>query len=278
MQKDPKLFRNPVVTFSFIFLLILALLAILAPLVTPYTYYEQSATQALQGPSSLHWMGTDTLGRDLFSRILFGARISLALGICTSVLALFFGLLVGCLSGFKGGWIDTLLMRLVDLFYIFPAPLMAILFTLILGREFFGICAALTLTSWMTQARLVRAQVLQAREQSYVEAARALGVSPFRILTRHILPNIAGPLIASLTLQIPTNMMHESFLSFIGLGLQPPLSSWGTLAQEGFRAMQSYPHLTLFPSIILFTTLLAFQSVGNGVWEMIDPHNRMTVK
>lgn len=256
---------------SLAFLIFIGVLLFLSPWITPYSSLEQNSGAMLQTPSAEHWMGTDALGRDLFSRILSGAQISLTLGIFSSLVALFFGIVIGCLAGLSRKWVDTFLMRGVDLFYVLPSPLLAILLTLLLGRGFLGLFIALTLTAWMTQARLVRAQVLQARKLTYVEAARALGVGPYRLVTKHILPNIAGPLIASLTLQIPTNMMHESFLSFIGVGLQPPLSSWGTLANEGFRAMRSYPHLILYPSLALFLTLLAFQFIGEGVRRWLDP-------
>jgi len=235
---------------------------------------EQNPLELLQSPSWAHWMGTDALGRDLFKRIIEGAQITFALGILSSFFAVLLGMLVGCVSALSRKWVDTLLMRAVDLFYVLPSPLVAILLTLVLGRGFLGIFIALTLTTWMTQARLVRAQIIQVRNQPFIEAAQAIGVGPFRLVWRHILPNIAGPLVAALTLQIPANLMHESFLSFIGVGLQPPLSSWGTLANEGFRAMQSYPHLILFPSLALFLTLLTFQSLGDQLRERLDPKRR----
>jgi oligopeptide transport system permease protein len=163
---------------------------------------------------------------------------------------------------------------MVDLFYIFPSILLAILLMVVLGRGFVGILLALGMTAWVTQARLVRGQVLQAKEMSYVEAARALGVRRPAIILRHILPNLWGPIIVSLSFQIPTNIMAESFLSFIGLGLQPPFSSWGTLASEGFRAMKSYPHLIIFPGTVLFVTMLAFNYLGDGLRDALDPRSR----
>lgn len=165
-------------------------------------------------------------------------------------------------------------MRIVDIFYIFPSLLVAILLTAFLGRGFFGILFALALTSWVTHARLVRNLTLQAKEMLYVEGARALGANGTRIIFRHILPNILSAMIVSLTFQIPTNIMSESFLAFIGLGLEPPYSSWGTLANEGFRAMKSYPHLILFPGVVLFITLLAFNVLGDGIRDMLDPQGK----
>jgi oligopeptide transport system permease protein len=200
--------------------------------------------------------------------------MSLAVGILTALLSLTVGTLVGAIAGFRGGKIDSFLMRVVDVFYIFPSLLVAILLTVFLGRGFFGILLALALTSWVTHARLVRNLVLQGKEMLYVEGARAMGTGDYRILFRHILPNIFGPMIVSLTFQITTNIMSESFLSFIGLGLEPPYSSWGTLANEGFRAMKSYPHLILFPGVVLFITLIAFNALGDGVRDVLDPRGK----
>jgi oligopeptide transport system permease protein len=214
-------------------------------------------------------MGTDTLGRDLYSRILYGARMSLSVGIVTALFALTLGTFLGAIAGYFGRWIDALLMRIVDIFYIFPSLLLAILLTLLLGRGFTGIFLALGIAAWTTQARLVRAQFLQAKELPYVESAISMGVSTPAIIFKHILPNLWGPIIVSLTVQIPQAIMAESFLSFIGLGLQPPFSSWGTLANEGFRAMKSYPHLILFPGSVLFITMVAFNYLGDGLRDVL---------
>ncbi|HTL12384.1 MAG TPA: ABC transporter permease [Bdellovibrionota bacterium] len=251
-----------------------AVIALLAPWIAPFPFDEQDIASRLQEPSAVHWMGTDSLGRDLFSRLMFGARLSLAVGITTALSALVLGTITGSLAGYFGGLADRVLMRLVDVFYIFPVLLMAILLTLIAGRGFVGIFLALTLATWVFQARLVRSLYLQARELPYVEGARAVGASHFSIMYRHILPNLWGPILVSLTYQIPTNILAESFLSFIGLGLQPPLSSWGTLANEGFRAMRSYPHLMLFPGGVLFIAMLAFNFVGDGLREALDPTSK----
>jgi oligopeptide transport system permease protein len=257
---------------SLAFLILITALSALAPWLTPYSYEEQDIAHRLEGPTQAHWFGTDALGRDLLSRVLYGGRMSLAVGVFTALFALLMGTLTGAISGWCGGWVDRALMRVVDFFYIFPALLIAILLTVFLGRGFGGIFVAIALTSWVSQARLVRGLVLQACGQPYVEAAQALGLRASRILLRHILPNIAGPVIVSLSFQIPTNILAESFLSFIGLGLQPPYSSWGTLANEGFRAIQSYPHLILYPGGALFLTALAFNYLGDALRDVLDPH------
>ncbi len=256
---------------SLIFLAVISVGATFAPTFTRQSYEVQNIDEKLETPNAQHWMGTDTLGRDLYSRIVYGARMSLAVGVLTALLSLSVGTLVGAVAGYRGGKTDSFLMRVVDLFYIFPSLLIAILLTVFFGRGFFGILVALSLTSWVTHARLVRNLVLQAKEMLYVESARALGVRSAAILFRHILPNIMGPIIVSLTFQIPTSIMSESFLSFIGLGLEPPYSSWGTLANEGFRAMKSFPHLILFPGTVLFVTLIAFNALGDGFRDVLDP-------
>lgn len=271
MRSWRRFLKHRIALVSLVFLTFITTLAVCAPLVTKYSYEEQNIMERLEGPSANHWMGTDTLGRDLYSRVIYGARMSLAVGVLTALFALLLGTITGLVAGYKGGWVDHVLMRIVDIFYIFPSLLIAILLMLVLGRGLTGIFVALGLAAWVTQARLVRGQTLQAKEMLYVEAARSMGVSHWGIVFRHILPNLWGPIIVSLTVQIPSNIMAESFLSFIGLGLQPPFSSWGTLANEGFRAMNSYPHLMVFPGGVLFVTMLAFNYLGDGLRDVLDP-------
>jgi oligopeptide transport system permease protein len=256
---------------SSILLGFLCLMALFAPFLAPFPYDEVGVGPNLAAPAKGFIMGTDVLGRDLFSRILFGARVSLAVGFCTAGFSLVLGTLTGALAGFFGGRTDRIIMALVDIFYIFPMLLLAILLSLLFGRGFFGIFISIGMTTWVTQARLVRALVLQARELPYVEAGRAIGLGPLEILFRHILPNLMGPMIVSLTFQIPNNILTESFLSFVGLGLQPPYASWGTLANEGFRGMLSYPHLMIFPGLALFLTMLGFHFLGDSLRDILDP-------
>ena len=256
-------------------LLILCLGAIFAPLLAPYGYDVVGAGPNLIPPSPGYLMGTDVLGRDLYSRILYGARLSLAVGFCTALFALVLGTLTGAIAGYFGGRYDRILMSIVDIFYIFPMLLLAILLTLVLGRGFVGIFLAIGMTTWVTQARLVRALVLQARELPYVEAGRAIGLRHLEILFKHIVPNLMGPMIVSLTFQIPNNILTESFLSFVGLGLQPPYSSWGTLANEGFRGIQGYPHLMVFPGSALFITMLVFHFLGDSLRDILDPKSSL---
>jgi len=268
---NSKLFKNKRFMISIIILGILCILAVGAPIFAPFDYDAVSVGPNLSPPIKGFIMGTDVLGRDLYSRILYGARLSLAVGFCTAIFALVMGTATGAIAGYYGGKWDKILMSIVDIFYILPMLLLAILFTLLVGRGFFGIFLAIGATTWVTQARLVRALVMQARDLPYVEAGRAIGLSHLKIIFKHILPNLMGPMIVSLTFQIPNNILTESFLSFVGLGLQPPYSSWGTLASEGFRGIQSYPHLMLFPGLALFITMLAFHFLGDALRDVLDP-------
>ena len=264
-------FRDKRLFLSSVFLVALCLIALFAPLLAPYSYDAVGVGPNLSPPIPGFIMGTDVLGRDLLSRIIYGTRLTLAVGFCTAVFALVLGTFTGAVAGYFGGKWDRLLMAIVDIFYIFPMQLLAILLTLLLGRGFLGIFLAIGMTTWVTQARLVRALVLQARELPYVEAGRAVGLTHLTVLFKHILPNLGGPIIVSLMIQIPNNILTESFLSFVGLGLQPPYSSWGTLANEGFRGIQSYPHLMIFPGLALFTTLVAFHFLGDSLRDHLDP-------
>jgi len=261
--------------FSAILLGGLCLIALFAPLFATHSYDAVGVGPNLAAPMRGFWMGTDVLGRDLYSRILFGARVSLAVGFCTALFSMVVGTAAGAAAGYFGGKIDRFLMAVVDVFYIFPMLLLSILLSLIFGRGFFGIFLSIGMTTWVTQARLVRALVLQAREMPYVEAGRAIGLTHRKILFGHILPNLLGPMIVSLTFQIPNNILTESFLSFVGLGLQPPYASWGTLANEGFRVIQSYPHLMLFPGLALFITMIGFHFLGDSLRDILDPKSSM---
>ena len=266
---------------SSLFILLICLLAVFAKWLLPYPFDEQHADQILQSPSWQHWMGTDQLGRDLFSMLLYGSRMSMAVGVITALISLVVGILFGALSGWMGGTVDFLMMRVVDVFYSIPSLVIMILVQVVFNsmdifadpelRALVGTLVALSVVGWVGLARLVRAQVLQIKAMTYVESGRALGLSPFRILYKHILPNIMGPIVIMLTLKIPGNILFESFLSFIGLGLQPPYVSWGVLAAQGAEMLDYYPHLTLFPGFVLFITMLAFQLLGDSFRDAFDP-------
>ena len=253
------------------FILFICLCAIGAPWLSPYPYDQQDTLSILRGPSSEHWMGTDRLGRDLLARLLYGARVSMSVGILTAGVAVIFGTLYGALSGYIGGRTDNLLMRWVDVVYALPDLLLIILIMILVGKGLLGIFLALALVSWVTVARIIRGEVIKLKEFSYIEAARAIGVPHHRILLFHILPNTMGVLIVTLTFRIPAAILAESTLSFIGLGITPPFASWGTLANDGWTAMRFYPHLILFPGLILFLTILAFNELGDSLRDLLDP-------
>jgi len=235
--------QNPALLGSLAFIVFVTAAGLLAPLVSPYAPGGFEEKRLLEGPSWDHWLGTDELGRDLFTRILYGARVSIAVGFGTALIALLIGTLYGLISGYVGGSLDNLLMRIVDIFYGLPDLLIFILLSLLLGRNIGGVLIALALVTWVRFARITRGQVLQAKEFIYVEGARAVGASHARIVARHILPNIMAPILVTLTFSVPAAILAESTLSFIGLGINDPYSawgpSWGTLAQDGWRAMRS---------------------------------------
>lgn len=256
---------------SAVVILLLLLVAVFGGSLAPYPYDLQNTAESLSPPGRGHWMGTDELGRDLFSRLIYGTRISMAVSLLTALSALVLGTCYGALSGYVGGRVDNLMMRAVDVIYALPDLLLIILITVIIGRGVAGVFLALSLVGWVTVARLIRGEVLRLKELSYIEAAHALGGSHRRILLRHILPNTLGVLVVTLTFRIPSAILAESTLSFIGLGLSPPAASWGTLANEGWKALKFYPHLIIFPSLAIFITMLAFNFLGDGLRDLLDP-------
>ncbi|MDP3938016.1 MAG: ABC transporter permease [Deltaproteobacteria bacterium] len=267
---------------SLLFLVVVTLLALFADAVSPYAYDHQDTGNVLASPGLAHWLGTDSLGRDLLTRLIHGARISMAVGVAVGFAGLALGAVYGGLSGWIGGRTDDVLMRIVDVVYSFPGLLLMVVFIELfkgvpgMGEGLGGIMVALSIIGWVSTARLVRALVLQLREETYVESARALGASGRRILLRHILPNALGPLLVILTYRIPVAILSESTLSFIGLGIQPPLASWGTLAYDGWGALRSFPHLLLPPALAIFFTILAFNFLGDRLRDALDPTLRDT--
>ena len=272
--------KNRAAVISLGFIIIVALMAAFASVIAPYSFETQNIDRVLEPPSSDHWFGTDSLGRDLLSRVIYGAQMSMSVGILTALISVLVGGLYGAISGWVGGWVDSLMMRFIDTLDAIPSLVLLILVGLVFTayqpfespqlRALAGVLLALSIVGWVSLARLVRGQVRQARELLFVEGAVAMGASPARILGLHIAPNIMGPVVVMLTFQIPSNILFESFLSFVGLGLQPPFSSWGVLANDGWRA-KSAPHLIVFPGIVLFLTMLAFNLFGDGLRDALDP-------
>ena len=253
------------------FLFIIFSVSLLAPWVAPYSYQEQDTVNILAFPGIDHFLGTDRLGRDLLSRMIYGARVSLFVGVFSTLIALVIGTVYGTISAYVGGKTDNLMMRVVDVVFALPDLLMIILITVLMGRGVVGVFIALPMVSWVTIARLVRGEVLRIKEYPFILAAKALGASHFRIMLREIFPNILGILVVTLSFRIPVAILAESTLSFIGLGIAPPASSWGTLASDGWTAIKFYPHLILFPSLAIFFTILSFNFLGEGLREYLDP-------
>lgn len=258
-------------TLSLSFILLVLIAGFGAPWLAPYSYDAQDVNRAFLSPSSEFLFGTDSLGRDLLSRLMYGARISMSIALFTALSSVFIGMIYGTISGYVGGWVDRSMMRFVDILYTLPSLMVMILVMLIFGRDLIGVVAALTITGWLGTARLMRAQVISWKKRPFVEAGVALGLPPMRLIFRHILPNCAGPIIVELSYQIPTNVLAEAFLSFLGIGIRPPTPSWGILAEEGWRALQIYPHLSLFPGLLIFLTMLSFNILGDRLRDHLDP-------
>ncbi|MEE9145164.1 MAG: nickel transporter permease [Candidatus Binatia bacterium] len=253
-----------------VILLLLVTAAILAPVMAPHSPTQQNLEKDLLSFSKEHLLGTDKLGRDILSRTLYGARISLLVGISTVTISLVIGLLVGSLSGYLGGWVDQLLMRLVDVLMAFPGILLAIAFTAVLGPGLTHVIWALCLIGWTSYARLVRGEILALREKEFIQAAHALGGSLFRIILLHMLPNLIAPLLIQATFGMAAAIIAEGSLSFLGLGVQPPTPSWGSMLNEGRQFILVAPHLTTYPGLAIMVTVLGLNLVGDGLRDFLE--------
>ena len=257
-----------------IVLLLVCTMAIVGPWISGKTYYETHLALNNQPPSSEFWFGTDDLGRDVFTRVCYGARISLFVGITAAFIDLIMGIFWGGIAALFGGRIDEIMMRIADILYAIPYLLVVIMLMVVMGSGLLTIIAAMTITGWIGMARLVRGQMIQLKEREYVQAAIALGAGRRRILLRHLLPNCMASVIVMMTLTIPTAIFTEAFLSFLGLGVQAPVASWGTMAAESLSAMRYYPWRLFFPAGFISLTMLAFYLVGDGLRDSIDPRMR----
>jgi len=264
-----RLSKNKLAVFGGCLLILLALLCAFGPLLSQ-SYEEQNLALGAAPPSSDHWLGTDTLGRDLFARLLYGGRISITVGLVATFVALTIGVTYGAVAGFFGGKLDAVMMRLVDILYALPFTIFVILLMVFFGRNIFLLFFALGAVEWLTMARIVRGQVMSVKKMEFVEAARSLGLGRRRIIFRHILPNILGPVIVYTTLTIPAVMLLEAFLSFLGLGVQPPMSSWGVLIKDGQEKMEEFWWLLVFPAGIFSLTLFSLNFLGDGLRDALD--------
>ena len=266
-----RLTRNKAAMFGAFILFVLILCAALAPWIAPYYYSFQNLELGASPPSAAHILGTDVLGRDLLSRILYGARISLLVGFVATGVALVIGVSWGIIAGYAGGKVDSIMMRIVDVLYGLPFIIFIILLMVIFGRNLWLLFGAIGAVEWLTMARIVRGQVIGLKNQEFVMAAKAMGVSNISMFRKHLLPNILGPIAVYATLTIPQVMLLEGFLSFLGLGIQPPMSSWGTLIKDGVESMEEYSWLLIYPGLTFTITLFALNFFGDGLRDALDP-------
>jgi oligopeptide transport system permease protein len=265
-----RLRKNRLAVIGLWTLVVVALVCIVGPWLSPYGYEEQVLENTFSRPTAQHWLGTDQLGRDLLVRLLYGGRISLGVGLCATFVALTIGVAYGANAGFFGGKLDAFMMRAVDIMYSLPFAIFVIMLMVFFGRNIVLLFVAIGAVEWLTMARIVRGQVMATKRMEYVEAARSLGFGRRRVIFRHILPNIVGPIIVYVTLTIPSVMLLEAFLSFLGLGVQPPMSSWGGLIKDGAEKMEEYPWLLIFPGTLFSLTLLSLNFLGDGLRDALD--------
>ncbi len=281
-----RLFRNRAAVVSIVTLGLIALAAVVGPFFLAYAYDQIDYsvvscapdwwpdTGVLCNAGGSHWFGTDSVGRDLLVRTLYGARVSLAVGLTATLVSLVIGVAYGATAGYLGGRIDELMMRFVDVLYSIPYIFLVIILMVIFNRNFFLLFVAIGAVEWLTMARIVRGQTLSLKQKEFIEAARAGGVGAFGIVTRHIIPNVFGPVIVYVTLTVPASILAESFLSFLGLGIQEPLTSWGVLISEGANQMETAPWMLIFPATFMAITLFCFNFIGDGLRDALDPKDR----
>ena len=266
-----RLTTNKLSLFSLIYISTLIIVALITPFIAPYNYADQNLALGASPPSPEHLLGTDTLGRDLLTRMMYGSRISLMVGFLATSVALVIGVIWGTIAGSSGGKTDALMMRIVDTLYGIPFIILIILLMVIFGRNLILLFLAIGAVEWLTMARIVRSQVLNLSKQEFILSAKAMGVTKINIIFRHLIPNAMGPVIVYATLTVPQIMLLESFLSFLGLGVQPPLSSWGLLIRDGAVSMEEYWWLLIFPSLAFSLTLFSLNFIGDGLRDAIDP-------
>ena len=265
-----RLRKNHMAVFGLIMLSLFIIIALLTPWIAPYGYAEQNLELGATPPSAQHWLGTDIFGRDLLTQIMYGGRISLAVGFVATAVALVIGVTWGAIAGYVGGRTDAIMMRLVDILYALPFMIFIVLLMVVFGRNMLLLFLAIGAVEWLTMARIMRSQVQSLRQQEFVEAAISLGLSPGVIIRRHLIPNALGPIIVYTTLTIPSVMLLEAFLSFLGLGIQPPQTSWGLLISYGAETMEEFPWLLIFPGLALTLTLFSLNFLGDGLRDALD--------
>ncbi len=268
-----RLRKNHLAFASLIFFILMTVLCMVGPLASPYSNEEQDLAYNAQPPNAEHWLGTDSLGRDQLTRILHGGRVSLGVGFLATAVSLLIGVVYGAVSGYLGGKTDAFMMRCVDILYALPFTIFVILLMVIFGRSVVLLFIAIGAVEWLTMARIVRGQILSLKKQEFVEAAISLGHSNTRIILRHLIPNVLGPVIVYATLTVPAVMLLEAVLSFLGLGVPPPMSSWGVLIKEGADGMTVFPWLLIAPAIFFSATLFSLNFLGDGLRDALDPRS-----
>lgn len=263
--------QNPLAVASLVFLVALLVIAVIAPLIAPYPQEKQALMSRLQPPSSAHWMGTDDIGRDTYSRLLYGARVSLFIAVVGTLGAVLLGTALGLIAGFCGGWIDEIIMRIIDVTFAFPGVLFAILIVSVLGPGLWNLIIALVFFGAPTLSRIVRGNVLSLKRQEFVEAAQSMGASPVRILLQHILVNCLAPIIVYATLGIAISILIASGLGFLGLGAQPPTAEWGLMLSDARKQLLVSPYMSIFPGVAIFLTVLSLNIIGDSVRDALDP-------
>ncbi len=266
--------KNPLAVFGLIMLIVIFLVVIFGPMFTKYTYFEQNLDNTFALPSSEHLMGTDKFGRDVFTRVVYGARISLQIGFISMIISLILGTTFGAIAGYFEGVYDGIIMRIMDIFLSIPGLVLAIALATALGNGMNNLILAVSLSSTPRYAKIVRGQVLSIKEREFIESARVLGANDFRLLFVHILPNALAPIIVEATIGVGTSILQAAGLSFIGLGITPPLPEWGQMLSEGREHIRSYPHLTFFPGLAIAITILTMNIVGDGLRDAFDPKSR----
>lgn len=269
-----RLKENKLAIIALVVLVLVIAMAFIGPMISPFTYDEQDFTVINKEPNSVHWFGTDALGRDIFVRCWAGAKVSLFIGLVSAVINVTIGIIYGGISGYLGGYVDLIMMRIVEIIYSIPELLWVILLMVVMGTGLKTIIIAISISGWGGMARLVRGQVLQLKQMEFVLAAKTLGADTSRIIAQHLIPNAMGPIIINLTFQVPSAIFTEAFLSYIGLGIQPPLASWGSLANEGTLMLLIKPYQMLFPALLICITMLAFNILGDGLRDSLDPRLR----
>ncbi|WP_018659013.1 ABC transporter permease [Allofustis seminis] len=269
-----KLRENKVAIVSLLLILLLIVVALFAPQIAPYDEGFQDTAHVLSKPTNIHWLGTDEFGRDIFSRIIYGTRVSLSVGIIAELIAMTIGVLMGALAGYFGGWVDSLISRIIEIFGSFPKILFAIVIMNIIGTGVINVFIAIGMVGWTGMARMIRSQILQLKENEYVEAAHSFGAGNTHIIFKHLIPNTLSTIIVNMTMAIPQDIMYEASLSFLGLGVQPPTSSWGQIISVGRVYISTLPGYVLFPSIALVLTVLAFNLLGDALRDALDPRLR----